>query len=100
MDLPSDAVGRPPRLGSCRVRIRNSQARESCAIVTVQGHDRSPEIREESAMNLVVLLIILLLLFGGGGFYLGGPLVGGGLGGVILLVLIVLLLTGRLGSRA
>jgi hypothetical protein len=64
------------------------------------SHDRTTEVREERAMNLVVLLIILLLLFGGGGFYLGGPAIGGGLGGLILLVLIVLLLTGRLGSRA
>jgi hypothetical protein len=60
------------------------------------SHDRSPEIREECAVNLVVLLIILLLVFGGGGFYVGGPAVGGSLGGIILLVLIVLLVTGRL----
>ena len=82
--------------------IWNSQSKESRDIVAVHAsrYDRSPEIREECAMNIVVVLIILLLLFGGGGFYLGGPAVGGGLGGLILLVLIVLLLTGRLGSRA
>lgn len=81
--------------------IRNSQTAESPYIGTVSSsHDRTTEVREECAMNIVVLLIILLLLFGGGGFYLGGPAIGGSLGGLILLVLIVMLLTGRLGSRA
>ena len=60
------------------------------------AHSRSPEIREERAMNLLVLLIILLLVFGGGGYYAGGPRIGGSLGGLILLIIIILLLTGRL----
>lgn len=80
-----------------RCAVRNSQARESRDIVTIDTWIESLKFREEHAMNLVVLLIVLLFLFGGGGFYLGGPAVGGGLGGLILLVLIVMLLTGRLG---
>jgi hypothetical protein len=71
--------------GGARYRRRGSQT-----------YRRSPEILEESAMNMIVLLIVLLVLFGGGGFYVGGPLIGGGLGGLILLVLVVMLLTGRL----
>jgi hypothetical protein len=78
--------------------IWNSQSIESRDIVTVDGsrYDRSPETREECAMNIVVVLLVLLLLLGGGGFYAGGPLVGGSLGGIVLLVLIVLLVTGGL----